>query len=158
MKTNTGKWRQRISWVEGIKFGENIYKIVNDTTALDALGIAAAMDFAALVDGPGGPGKGWFSGWDKERVVSLRAQLAEARDQVRALSSKENAEADLLKRQQSTIDALEAQIASDGSSGQIGDAERWKHLQECALSDSCTETGRSFVVDPDGLRIFLEQV
>ena len=30
------------------------------------------MDFAALVDGPGGPGAGWFSGWDKERVVSLR--------------------------------------------------------------------------------------
>ena len=30
------------------------------------------MDFAALVDGPGGPGKGWFSGWDNERDVSLR--------------------------------------------------------------------------------------
>jgi len=59
-----------------------------------------------------------------QNTEALSLELAEARDQVRALSSKENAEADLLKRQQSTIDALEAQIASDGSSGQIGDAER----------------------------------
>ena len=59
-----------------------------------------------------------------QNTETLSLELAEARDQVRALSSKENAEADLLKRQQSTIDALEAQIASDGSSGQIGDAER----------------------------------
>ena len=55
---------------------------------------------------------------------ALKVELAESRDQIRALTRQAQDEADMVRVQESTISGLEAQIANDDGSGKMSDPER----------------------------------
>ena len=91
-------------------------------------------------------------------VQALKTELAESRDQVRALSSRDTDSTDEVARLKSTIAALEAQIANDDGTGKLSDPER-EALQEGkrAAEESVAHLQRQMRADVEALKTELAE-
>ena len=91
-------------------------------------------------------------------VQALKTDLAESRDQVRALSSRDTGSTDEVARLKSTIAALEAQIANDGGTGKLSDPEREALLEgKRAAEESVAHLQRQMRADVEALKTELAE-